>query len=79
MIREDISWSDVRWHIQSELLEISSPYNDGFTSWERKKKLYELQWLLDSAMETLPTYVGEDEWVQEQKVQQAFSKLSKSR
>ena len=77
MFRDQVSLSDVRWYIQSEMLEITSPYNDGFSTWPRKQRLYELFFLLEEQLEKAPTYAGEQEWLEEQKVQKAFNRLSK--
>ena len=55
--------------IRTCLVEIHSPYNDGFTSSYCKKDLYLLKcWLEDEYMK-LPTFVGEEAWEQEQVVE----------
>lgn len=49
--------------------EASSPYNDGWTASDCKKKLVELKWLLEDLIEMCPTFSGEEEWEQERLVQ----------
>jgi hypothetical protein len=57
-------------------IELTSPYNDGFTTWIIKQRLYKIQWYLEDIMERSSTYAGEDEWLQEQNVLKAVEKLS---
>ncbi len=57
-------------------IELTSPYNDGFVTWEIKKRLYKIQWYLEDIMERSSSYAGEDEWLQEQSVHKAVEKLS---
>lgn len=56
-------------------IELTSPYNDGFTTWGIKQRLYKIQWYLENIMERSSTYAGEDEWLQEQNVLKAVEKL----
>lgn len=46
--------------------ECSSPYNDGYTSFELKKELYEIKQCVDKALKSTPKFVGEEEWLTEQ-------------
>jgi hypothetical protein len=55
--------------VQKFVLEIRSPYNDGFSTVDLKRDLYEFKCWLDDQYTTLPTYVGEDKWEQERLVQ----------
>jgi len=52
--------------IRSSLVEISSPYNDGWTSSSCKHELYMLKCWLEDEYSKLPTFTGEDKWEQEQ-------------
>ena len=56
---------DVRNAIGKVLVEIRSPYNDGFTSSYCKKDLYLLKCWLEDEYKQLPTFSGEDKWDQE--------------
>jgi hypothetical protein len=49
--------------------ECSNPYNDGFTSFEIKKELYELKFVIDDILRRSPNFAGEEQWLtaQEQK------------
>jgi hypothetical protein len=51
--------------IHTCLVEIHSPYNDGFTSSYCKKDLYVLKCWLEDEYKQLPTFSGEDKWEQE--------------
>ena len=50
---------------------------DGFNGWGCKQKLYEIKFVLDDYLERCPTYVGEDEWLEEKRLDKAVNKLSK--
>ena len=55
--------------IGASLVEISSPYNDGWTSASCKQELYQLKcWLEDSYLK-LSKFVGEEQWEQERLVE----------
>jgi len=47
------------------IVEITSPYNDGWTQMSCKRQLYQLKCMLDDVYPTLPTFVGEEEWEQQ--------------
>ena len=49
--------------------EISSPFNDGFTSSYCKQELYVLKCWLDDEYAKLPKFAGEDKWEQQRVVQ----------
>jgi len=55
--------------IRKSLLEIGSPYNDGFTSSYCKKDLYLLKCWLEDEYQKLPIFVGEDKWDQERMIE----------
>jgi hypothetical protein len=54
------------WDIEKMGHEMRSPYNDGFTTFEIKKKLYEIKWAVLKQLDNSPNYVGEKEWLEEQ-------------
>jgi hypothetical protein len=63
------SWdvSDVSRQIHSLARECSSKYNDGFTSFECKKDLYQLKSIIDAALTEAPDFGElEQQWLQEQ-------------
>jgi len=47
------------------IVEIKSPYNDGWSQMACKHQLYQLKCLLDDVYPTLPQFVGEEAWEQE--------------
>jgi hypothetical protein len=57
--------------------EICSTYNDGWTSWELKKELYEIKWLLDECIKRQPTFSDEEEWLEAQHKKQMWSELKR--
>jgi hypothetical protein len=58
-----------KFSIMKSLAEISSPYNDGFTSSYCKQDLYMLKCWLDDEYKKLPTFAGEEQWEQDRIVQ----------
>ena len=51
--------------IGASLVEIRSPYNDGWTSCSCKKELYLLKSWLDDEYKKLPTFREEEQWEKE--------------
>ena len=55
---------DARLAIGKCLVEINSPYNDGWTQRSCKQELYMLKCWLEIEYSKLPTFVGEEQWEQ---------------
>lgn len=55
----------VRLAISMSLIEISSPYNDGWTASACKRDLYLLKCWLEDQYNKLPHFSGEEKWEQE--------------
>jgi len=55
--------------IRTSLVEIKSPYNDGWTSSACKHDLYLLKSWLDDQYQRLPRFQGEEQWEQERLIQ----------
>ena len=55
--------------IRTALIEINSPYNDGFTASGCKQELYQLKCWLEDQYARLPAFSDEDKWEQERIVQ----------
>ena len=53
-----------RFEIGKSLLEINSPYNDGWTQMSCKEELYMLKCWLELEYNQLPTFAGEEKWEQ---------------
>lgn len=64
--------------IRSSLIEISSPYNDGWTASACKKELYMLKCWLEDEYARLPTFFEEREWEQERIIQKLKEKGPKN-
>jgi len=57
--------------------EICSPYNDGYVTWELKKELYDIKWLLEEMLKRQPTFTDEEEWLEEQSKKKVWSELKR--
>lgn len=44
---------------------MNDPRMDGFSQFEKKKKIYKVLWQAQRALENAPTFVGETEWLDE--------------
>jgi vancomycin permeability regulator SanA len=72
-----MDYNAVNHQIYMAGVEMRSPYNDGYTQWEIKKDLHKLKWLLDEIMRTAPTFVGEDEFLEEHAKEQTVRILKR--
>ena len=63
--RKPMDYSSVHHQIYMAGVEMHSGYNDGFTTWEIKKDLHRIKWLLDEIMADSPTYADEQEFLDE--------------
>lgn len=65
-----------RYSIQHQLhmagVEMNSARNDGFVTWEIKKDLYRIKFLVDQIIASSSSYVGEEEWLDEESKKVAF-------
>ena len=48
---------------------MTDPRIDGFNGWGCKQKLYQVKFELDKILENAPSYAGEDEWLEEKKME----------
>lgn len=55
--------------IRMSIIEIGSPYNDGFTGSSCKHDLYLLKCWLEDEYKRLPTFSGEEAWEQERLIE----------
>ena len=63
--------------IRRAILEIRSPYNDGFSSMYCKKDLWLLKCWLNEIYDDLPRFSGEEDWEKE-RVMNILKKQSRS-
>ena len=63
--------------IRRAILEIRSPYNDGFSSMYCKKDLWLLKCWLNETYDDLPRFAGEEDWEKE-RVMNILKKQSRS-
>jgi len=75
--RKPMDYNSVHHQIYIAGVELNSSRNDGFTSFEIKKDLHKLKWLLDEIMEDAPTFTGEDEFLKEHEQTKMWRTLSK--
>ena len=57
--------NDIASQLHRMGIEISSPYNDGYTASTCKHELYQLKCLIEDMYKKLPTFAGEEEWEKE--------------
>lgn len=75
-LRKNWDTADIANQIRSISRECSSPYNDGFTSFEFKKDLYQIKFIIDHALKTAPTFGDmEQQWLTEQEKQRIIKIL----
>ena len=57
---------------------MTDPRIDGFNGWACKQKIYEIKMECDRllAQKNCPTYVDEEEWLQEKRDEKAIKRLS---
>lgn len=53
------------------------PHIDGFNGWGCKQKIYEVYFQAKEALEKAPKYSGEDEWLEEQRMNKSFERLER--
>jgi len=75
--RKPLEIDDVKMQLMRAHGSICSPYNDGYTSWETKKELYQIKFLLDEMLKQQPDFSGEEEWLEEQQKKQIWSELKR--
>jgi len=63
------NFGGVQTAIGKVLVEIKSPYNDGFTASTCKHDLYLLKCWLEDEYSMLPKFTGEEEWEQERLIE----------
>lgn len=54
---------------------VITPYNDGWTQWACKKQLYEIKFKLDKLLAECPTFVGEEEFLEDQEKNKTWNIL----
>jgi len=63
--RKPMDYTNVHHQIYMAGVELHSSRNDGYTTWEIKKDLHRIKWLLDEIMADSPTYTEEKEFLDE--------------
>jgi hypothetical protein len=72
-----MDYNSVSHQIYIAGVELHSPYNDGFTTFEIKKDLYKLKWLLDEIIADSPTFSDEEGFLKEHEQTKMWRTLSK--
>jgi hypothetical protein len=75
--RKQIDYNSVHHQIYIAGVELHDSRNDGFTTFEIKKDLHKIKWLLDEIMTDSPTYEGEAEFLKEHEQTKMWRTLSK--
>ena len=73
--RKPMDYNSVHDQIRTSGAELCSPYNDGYTTWEIKKDLYQLKFLLDEILANSPTYSVEPQFLEEQSKKKMWKTL----
>jgi vancomycin permeability regulator SanA len=73
--RKPINYNEIQRQLTSAGVEVSSPFNDGYTSFYVKQDLYRVKWLVDSILEQSPSFAGEEEFIEEHKKDVFWRKL----
>ena len=63
--KRPLDYNRIHHEIYLTGIELNSPYNDGFTSWEHKKDLYKIKFLVDAILKDSPEFTGEEEFLKE--------------
>jgi vancomycin permeability regulator SanA len=74
--RKPMDYNAVSHQIYMSGVELNSPRNDGFVTFEIKKDLYRLRFLLDQILKDSPEFVGEPEFLEQQSKQQMWRTLN---
>jgi hypothetical protein len=74
--RKPMDYNSVNHQICISGVELCSPRNDGFTTWEIKKDLYKLKFLLDEILANSPKYSGEQEFLEQQSKKKMWKTLN---
>jgi hypothetical protein len=78
MMLKKKTWSvdDIIRQVHALSRECSSPYNDGFTSFECKKDLYQIQEAINRALQNSPNFGDlEKQWLTEQEQKRIIKHL----
>ena len=75
--RKPMDYNSVHHQIYLAGVELYSPYNDGYVTFEIKKDLYKIKWLLDEIIADAPEYSGEEEFLKENEQKKMWRTLSK--
>ena len=55
---------------------MTDPRMTGYVTWECKKDIHKIKFVLEDILENSPTYVGETEWLNEQAKEKTWKILS---
>ena len=75
--RKPMDYNQISHQIYMSGVELHSSRNDGFTSFEIKKDLYKLKWMLEEIMKDSPTFAGEEEFLKEHEKKSMWRTLKK--
>jgi hypothetical protein len=74
-----------RWNIADILqqlhrcsAELQHRNNDGFIQWGCKQDLYRVKFELDNMLNSAPTFSGEEEWLEEQRIEREQKQIWKA-
>jgi len=75
----------INWNINSVLSELekchraaNDNYMTGFNQWPCKQDLYRVKFALDEMLETTSKFSGEEEWLEEQRIEREQKQVWKA-
>lgn len=75
--RAPLDYNAITHNLWVASTEMNSPYNDGYVTFEIKKDLYKIKFLLDDILKNGPHYVGEEEFLKEMEQQKIMDILKR--
>ena len=63
--RKPLDYNSINHQIQVAGYEVNNGRNDGFTSFEVKKELYKIKYLVDRVLRDCHTFEGEEEYIKQ--------------
>lgn len=67
--RKPLDYHSIYHQLYMTGVEIMSSKNDGFTQWELKQDLYQIQSLIDTIIQNAPVFEGEAEYLKNRQQQ----------
>lgn len=72
------SWSvdEITTQLRACEFAMHDPRMTGYVTWECKKDIFRIKFLLDEILDNSPTYAGEQEWLEERAKEKTWKIIS---